>query len=105
MTKEELIKAINDLDPTFSRLKINLDKYTLEQLQFHYERKLNAPESVKKRWDRMKRDPYSCSKPKSTVYYPDTPVREVQPKKKDGIALTGFDALNKGKTNAKETMV
>ena len=99
MSKEELIKAITDLDPTFDRLKIDLNRYTVDQLEFHYKRKLNAPDVVKARWARMKRSG-NTSTPSTInrgVYYPPTPVREVQPTRKQGVALTGFDALDKQK--------
>jgi len=100
MSKEELIKAITDLDPTFDRLKIDLNRYTVDQLEFHYKRKLNAPDVVKARWARMKRSGSSTSTTPSVnrgVYYPATPVREVQPQRKKGVTLTGFDALDKQK--------
>ena len=106
MTKEELIEAINEMDPSYQRLKMDLSKFTEAELQKTYDRKKNAPAGVK---ERMKgRGWYSSFVPQKRVaeirdteydykipVYEAEEVREEKVEKTTGVALTGFDALDK----------
>ncbi len=101
MTKPELIKALRDLDQSYVRLNIDLEKYDVDQLRFHYQRKLDAPPLAKAK---MQGGWYSNYTPaphpakravkdyeEEEVYVPV--VRKVV--ESESVSLTGFDALQK----------
>jgi hypothetical protein len=94
LSKEEMIAEINRMDPMFFRLSIDLDKFTEEEIKKHYLRKKNAPISKNRNsgW-------YANFKPSSrqvTAARTDGFEEVVTTQEKDkGVALTGFDALNK----------
>jgi|WetSurSiteA1Bulk_404760.scaffolds.fasta_scaffold48838_2 hypothetical protein len=96
MTKEQLVDAIYDLEPSYRKLKIDLTTYTIEQLRFHYNRKKDKPflKERRKNW-------YTSITPsprRSEVIEEDTYEVPVTKEKEDAISLTGFDALDKERT-------
>ena len=98
MTRQQLIDGIYELDPSYVEMDINLEKYTDEQLQICYDRKMFAPQAVK---DRMKSYGNSSYVPKRTNTFEesDIPVQRtpsVRKEESQDVALTGFDALKKG---------
>ena len=97
LTKEEMITEIHKMDPDFFRLSINLDKFTLEEIQKHYLRKKNAPISKNKprsNWYTSMQPTQRTRQVISEEYIvPRTKAPNVKEDK--GISLTGFDALDK----------
>jgi len=98
MTKQELMDAIYELDPSYRKLKIDLNQYTEEELQICYDRKKNAPISRRQSnggW-------YSNYQPKARPVRTkddgendyEVPYTKVEEKDK-GVALSGFEALKK----------
>ena len=96
MTRQQLMDGIRELDPSYVELDINLDKFTDEQLQICYDRKMFAPQAVK---DRMKGKYSSYTPSRSNAFESDIPVQRIPSVRKEesqDVALTGFDALKKG---------
>lgn len=101
-TKEELIAGILRMDPSYIEMDIDLNKYTIEQLKIHYERKLNAPTLAKRKASGGWYNNFTPSTRKTNVqeteetdsqgYY--IPKAQRKPKQ-ESVALTGFDALKK----------
>ena len=86
MTKEELISEIYRMDQSYLDLKIDLNKYSVKELQICYDRKKNAP--IKRPF--ISRFNYN----KREVPQVKTEAVKEEPK---SVALSGFDALNKNK--------
>lgn len=92
MTKEELMDAIYNLEPSYRKMKIDLSTYTIEQLRFHYNRKKDRP-ALKERRNNW----YTGFQPstRKTEVEEDTYVVPTTRAKDNPISLTGFDALDK----------
>lgn len=98
MTKEELMQEIYIMDPSYRRMSIDLSKYTLEELQKHYDRKKNAPRKHDRGW-------YSSFQPRQRQVASNERTDgfvEVSPRTSErrnsansGVAISGFDALKK----------
>jgi hypothetical protein len=99
MTKQQLVDAIYELDPSYLRLKIDLNTFSEEQLLKHYNRKKNAPvPKNRSNWYTNFIPSSRKKKAETTQEEYDIPVTHVKEEEKK-VALTGFDALNKERMN------
>ena len=102
MTKQELMDEIYRMDPSYIQLKIDLNKFTEEELQVCYNRKKFSPVKQQRGGWYSNYTPRGSSRvttaaERNTARTDGFEEVEYTPKEKkpESIALTGFDALRK----------
>lgn len=98
LTKEFLVAEINRMDPSYAKLKIDLNKYTFAELENHYNRKKNAPVSSRRSSFSTAPTRQVTPRERSDGFEEVTPssTSEDRNAKSVGVSFSGFDALKKG---------